>query len=71
MMTQPSNTKRRRSRVASVRAAVARSRAGRLRRIERRLLARLDELYQLDRPGYRALVRLLRGVLAHETRRGR
>lgn len=72
MMTQPSNTKRgRRTRADSVRAAVERSRAGRLRRTERRLLARLDDLYQLDRREYRALVRLLGNVLAHERRRGR
>ena len=58
-------------RPANIRAAVEYSRRARLRRTEQRLLARLDELYQLDRPGYRALVRLLRSVVAQQSRRGR
>ena len=50
---------------------IERVRRMRLRATERRLLTRLDALYRDDRPGYRALVRILRRVLTHEARRGR
>jgi hypothetical protein len=43
----------------------------RLRATERRILTQLDVMYRDDRPGYCALVRILRRVLAHEVRRGR
>jgi hypothetical protein len=50
---------------------IERLRRTRLRATERRILTRLDALYRDDRPGYRALVRILRRVLTHEARRGR
>jgi hypothetical protein len=39
--------------------------------MKRRIVERLDALYQLDRPAYRALVRAMRDVLTDERRRGR
>jgi hypothetical protein len=65
-MAPPTNTERRRRW-----PVVARRRAIRLRDVERRLTARLDELYRCDRRGYDALLGLLGRVLSHESRRGR
>jgi hypothetical protein len=39
--------------------------------MKRRIVERLDALYRLDRPAYRALVRAMRDVLTDERRRGR
>ena len=65
-MSQPSNIK------PTGRArAVERSRAARLRAVERRLLARLAYLRRHGRAEFRALVGLLRRVVARATRRGR
>lgn len=52
----------------SVRAAVAKSREARLRRIERGLLGHLRFLKRRDPDGHAALVGMLRRVIAHETR---
>lgn len=49
---------------ASVRAAVAKSRASRLRAVERRLGAQLRYLKRWDPAGYAALVGMLRRVSA-------
>lgn len=54
-------------RSASVRAAVAKSREQRLRRVERRLLANLRYLKRHDRDAHAALVALLRRVVARQT----
>lgn len=69
--TTQRSRRRTRSAAASVRAAVERSRRARLQRVRRRIVDRLDALYRLDRPAYRALVRTMRDVLTHERRRGR
>jgi hypothetical protein len=62
---------RRRSRDASVRAAVERSRASRIRAMERRLWARLAELRRAGgRAEHDALVAMLRRV-ADRAERGR
>ncbi len=66
-MSQPSNTKR----ATSVRVAVERSRAARLRAVERRLGARLAFLRRRGRAEYRALVASLRRIVEREARRGR
>jgi hypothetical protein len=39
--------------------------------MKRRFVERLDALYRLDRPAYRAFVRVMRDVLTDERRRGR
>lgn len=64
-MSQPINIKR-----ASVRAAVERSHAARLRAVERRLVARLAYLRRHGPAEFRALVALLRSVAARSGSRG-
>ncbi len=51
----------------SVRAAVARSREARLRRVERRLAAHLRFLLRRDPAGHDALVGMLRRVVDRQT----
>jgi len=51
----------------SVRRAVAKSRATRLRTVERRLVAHLRLLERHDRAGYEALVGMLRRVVARQS----
>lgn len=58
-------------RSASVRAAVARSRALRIRAMERRLCARLGRLRRLDRAEHDELVAMLRRVVARQSSAGR
>jgi hypothetical protein len=52
-----------------VRAAVKRSRAARIRAMERRLNARLDQLRRVGRAEHDALVAMLRRVTARAGRR--
>jgi hypothetical protein len=52
-----------------VRAAVKRSREGRIRAIERRLNARLDQLRRVGRAEHDELVAMLRRVTARAGRR--
>jgi hypothetical protein len=52
----------------SVRRAVAKSRAARLRDVERRLVGHLAYLRRHDPDGHAANVGMLRRIIAHETR---
>ncbi len=58
-------------RAESVRAAVARSREARLRRVERRLVAHLRFLLRRDPAAHAALVAMLRRMVERQTKQGR